>query len=54
MHSRSAVDQETGDSGIPIRYCSIEWRFLLVVGCVNTCATLDQQLGDLEVAIGRR
>jgi hypothetical protein len=54
MHSRSVFDQETGDRGIPVRYCLIEWSFLFVIGCVDTCATLDQQLGNLEVAIGRR
>jgi hypothetical protein len=52
MHRRSVVDQETGGRGIPIRYCSIDWGFLLVIAYVDTCATLDQQLGNLEVAIG--
>jgi hypothetical protein len=52
MHSRSVVDQETGDRGIPVRHCLVEWSSLLVLGYVDTCATLDQQLGNLEVAIG--
>jgi len=53
MHSRSVVDQETGDRGIPLRYCSIEWGFLLVIEYADTCATLDQQLGNLEVTVDR-
>jgi hypothetical protein len=53
MHSRSVVDQETGDRDIPIRYCLIEWSFFFFIGYVDTCATLGQQLGNLEVAIGR-
>src|SRR6266852_5568099 len=53
MHSRSGFDQEMGNRGIPIHYCSIERSFLPVIGYVDTCATLDQQLGNLEAAIGR-
>src|SRR5882762_9306287 len=53
MHSRSVVDQESGDRDIPIRCCLIEWYFLLFIAYVDTCATLDQQIGNLEVAIGR-
>ena len=46
-------DQETGDRGIPVRYCPIEWSFLFVIGYVDTCAALDQQLGNLEMVIDR-
>jgi len=53
MHSRPVVDQETGDRGIPFRHCSVQGGLLLVIECVDTCSTLDQQLGNLEVAIGR-
>src|SRR6266849_4427537 len=31
MHSRSVFDQETGDRGISVHNCSIQWSFLLVI-----------------------
>jgi hypothetical protein len=52
MQIRPVIDQETGDRDFPMPYCLIKWSFLLVIENVSTCATLDQELGNLEVAVG--
>ena len=46
MHSRSVVDQEMGDHGIPIRYCSIEWCFSLVIKYIDTCAVAPRRISN--------
>jgi hypothetical protein len=52
MQIGSVVDQELGDCNFPILYCLIERSFLPVIENVDACTTLDQQLSNLEVAVG--
>jgi hypothetical protein len=52
MQIRSVVDQETGDHNFPVPSCLEKWGFLLLIENVDICATLHQQLSDLEVAVG--
>jgi hypothetical protein len=54
MQSRSVVDQETHDLDVSVGCCSVEWCFSPVIKHIDFCATLNQQLDDLEVAVFRR
>src|SRR6266576_2478584 len=50
-HSRATLDQEAHYFEVPKKRCHGQGCLLIVIPAVNICAMIDQQLGDVEVAI---
>jgi hypothetical protein len=48
-HGCATLDQEACYIEVPKRRCQGQGSLLLVIPAVNICATIDQQLRDVEV-----